>query len=521
MKPKVLILDDEPLICNGLWVNIPWEELGAEVIGEAYNEPHALKLLQATPADLVLIDVTMQQMNGLALLHQLHRDGSKAKFVILSDYKEFDYIRTAMQYGVKNYLVKPVDTNELTSLLSRLIREIAQEADEREARKLEAYYRYLVAEVIEHTVATSVDLPDPNVPCYFIVSRMSDYCRLAQAPEDPDRQQLRSDWKMWMEQCVLQDNTPCISVFLSQNVLLTVCFTEGTNGEKLQLRLGGGRSTIETGGGYRLEWVASEVAQSFCDLKEALPQLVRLLHCGKRGKVQPDCGATRTDETSAVSDYPKETEKELLNFLFQRKEEQMRVTVSTLFDLFQSEGTSLQEVLRICHEMVMMVKRRFRETSALKELTGELPEFNHRDLGIYNSLEAIQQCFVDTLMSALNLLQTSNCGKNRWIIERVTSYIQKNYALDLRASEIAEMVRITPNYFSSIFKQETGKSFNEYVNEVRIEQAKKLLLATLEQVSTIALAVGYKEYKYFANLFKKQCGVIPSEYREMNRDKSV
>ncbi|WP_219836190.1 response regulator [Paenibacillus sp. R14(2021)] len=521
MKPKVLIVDDEPLICKGLRLTIPWEELGAEVIGEAYNGLQALKLMQATPADLVLTDVSMQQMNGLELVQQLHRDGSSAKFVMLSDDKEFDYVRTAMQYGVKNYLLKPIDVDELTVLLTGLIGEIAREADERAARKLEAYYHYLVAEMIEHTGAAAAHLPDPDVPCYFIVSRMSDYCRLAAAPEEPDRRRLRADWKTWMEQRMLQAGAPSVSIFLQRNVLLTVTFAEGANVEGLQSCLGAGMAVMEVQGGCQVEWVASEEAQSFAALKEALPQLVRLLHCGKQGKVQLDGGQLGTVDTAAFRDYPRETEKELLDFLFQHKEEQMRATVCKLFNLFQSERASLQESLQVCHEMVMMVKRRFRETAALKQMAARLPELNHGDIGMYNSFEAIEQFFVETLTTALHLLRTANRGKNRWIIERITSYIRKNYVHELKASEIADMVRITPNYFSSIFKQETGKSFNAYVNEVRIEKAKELLLATPEQVGAIALAVGYKEYKYFANLFKKQCGIIPSEYREKNWDELV
>lgn len=521
MKPKVLIVDDEPLICKGLRLTIPWEELGAEVIGEAYNGVQALKLMKENPADLVLTDVKMPHMNGLEFVRRLHQEGCCAKVVMLSGYEEFAYVQSAMQYGVKNYLLKPVDAEELTVLIAEQLLEIALAASERSARKLEAYYHYIAAELMEHAEPKAVPIPDPNIPCYLTVSRIAEYYRLTEQIDEQVQQIVRSDWKMWMARRLLQAGVQSVSVFLRPNALLTVAFAEESGTEQLLSMLESGSGEMEEHGGCRLEWTALAEPQPFIALKDTVPVLIRMLDGGSMGLATLAGGEESASGTvPAAIDYPKETEKELLDLLFQFKEEQMREAVNSLFERFRSERTGLREALHVCQEIFIMIKRRIREAVG-KEYACRLPKLKDADIEIYNSLEAIGHLFLEALMATIHLLRTANFGKNHWIVDRVTSYIRANYALDLRACDIAEMIRITPNYFSSIFKQETGRSFHEYVNEIRIDKAKELLASTSELVGTIALAVGYKDYKHFAGLFKKQCGVIPTEYRDMHRSKSV
>lgn len=522
MKPKVLIVDDEPLICKGIRSTIPWEELGAEVIGEAYNGVQALKLMKENPVDLVLTDVKMPQMNGLEFVRRLHQEGCRAKVIMLSGYEEFAYVQSAMRYGVKNYLLKPVDAEELSALIAELLRGIALEASERMARKLEAYYHYIAAEMMEHAESNEVSIPDPNILCYMMVSRIVEYYRLTERIAEQDQQIVRADWKVWMARRLLLAGVPSVSVFLRPNALLTIAFAEGDATKQLFSLIGTGTGVMEAHGGCRLEWTALAEPQSFIALKDTVSDLIRLLESGRIGTISLVGGEeVGTSAASAAIDYPKETEKELLDLLFQHKEEQMRGAVNRLFERFRNERTNLREALHVCQEIFMMVNRRIRDTAGERESASRLPKLKDTDIEIYNSLEAIEHLFLDALMAALRLLRTANLGKNHWIVDRVTSYIRANYSLDLRSCDIAEMIRITPNYFSSIFKQETGKSFNEYVNEVRIDKAKELLAATSELVGTIAQAVGYKDYKHFAMLFKKHCGVIPTEYRDMHRGKSV
>lgn len=119
------------------------------------------------------------------------------------------------------------------------------------------------------------------------------------------------------------------------------------------------------------------------------------------------------------------------------------------------------------------------------------------------------------LRTLSSIIHSSLEGKHHWITERVKKFIESRHTTDLKASEVAAWLKITPNYFSIIFKQNFGKGFAEYLNEVRIDHAKASLVSTEERVFEIAENVGYREYKYFCSIFKAYTGITPTQYRKL------
>jgi two-component system response regulator YesN len=119
---------------------------------------------------------------------------------------------------------------------------------------------------------------------------------------------------------------------------------------------------------------------------------------------------------------------------------------------------------------------------------------------------------IGDIMAQLDVKQTNS---KDLLMERAEKYIQQYYQEQIKAHEVADFINITPNYFSTLFKQKTGKSFNEYVNQLRVEAAKRLLEETPFNINEIAEKVGYSEYKYFVDVFKKMTGYTPSHYRNL------
>lgn len=106
-------------------------------------------------------------------------------------------------------------------------------------------------------------------------------------------------------------------------------------------------------------------------------------------------------------------------------------------------------------------------------------------------------------------------SRSRWLVEKAKRYVTEHYHEEIKVRDLAEFLQITPNYFSLVFKQETGKGFNEFLNEFRIEKAKRLLRDSTLRVFEIAEKVGYREYKYFVQVFKKVTGVTPTDFRNL------
>src|SRR5690606_29020056 len=135
------------------------------------------------------------------------------------------------------------------------------------------------------------------------------------------------------------------------------------------------------------------------------------------------------------------------------------------------------------------------------------------DLHQYNTYDALEQLLLGELHSLLELISNHSVNKSYWIVEKAMKYIAEHYNEDVKATEIAEWLNITPNHFSYIFKQNKGKNLKEYMDDVRISEAQRLLELTNDKVFEIADQVGYREYKYFVSVFKTVTGMTPKEYR--------
>ncbi|MFC6332770.1 helix-turn-helix domain-containing protein [Paenibacillus septentrionalis] len=171
----------------------------------------------------------------------------------------------------------------------------------------------------------------------------------------------------------------------------------------------------------------------------------------------------------------------------------------------------LPEMLSIYEEQMALLRQRLRSNAL------HIDQANERkhpiDLHHYNSYEAIEHQLLEELHDLLEAVGNQSVNKSYWIVEKAMKYIAEHYSEDMKASEVAEWLNITPNHFSYIFKQNTGKNFKEYMNDVRIGHAQRLLATTNDKVFEIADRVGYKEYKYFVSVFKSVTGMTPKEYR--------
>ena len=128
---RVLIVDDEPFIRQGVKILINWKEHGYEVIGEASNGKEAMEIIKNTSVDLVITDIKMPEMNGLELIERVKKNNYKnIKFIVLSGFYEFEYAKTAIKYGVKDYVLKPIQKEELNHVLDEFQKDFAKEQDD-------------------------------------------------------------------------------------------------------------------------------------------------------------------------------------------------------------------------------------------------------------------------------------------------------------------------------------------------------------------------------------------------------
>lgn len=394
MPFKMLIVDDEPIIRRGLQQTIPWDEYMVEVVDLAYDGAEAIEKIKVHgDIDLVLTDVRMPNVDGLKLATFLAENYPDIRTIIISGYDDFKYAQQAIQLGVKDYLLKPVDVDELLNVIAKITSALQEE---RVAKQ--QIYQINLQNAIFHQV---LDLPDTipndssllvNVRIYPFITMLKEYKNKTKDLSEEVLQRLTMDWENLVENTLKSQGLESVSVFTSKNIMLT-CVT------------------------------------------------------------------------------------------------------NNLTDFFP-ENLDFQELYCVFNDTHITI--------------GQLNEVYQRLFEDTRYLSYSKQGFIVSPVSESSIY---NPKGSDWLIERAEQYIKSYYTSPIKAQEVADVINISPNYFSSLFKQKTGKSFNEYVNNLRVEAAKQLLGETPFNVNEIAEKVGYREYKYFVDVFKKFTGYTPTKYR--------
>ena len=520
---KVFLVEDEIIIRNGIKNTIDWEKEGFEFAGEAGDGEVAYPLILKTRPDILITDIQMPFMNGLELSRLIKYELPDTKILILSGYGEFDYAKQAIAIGVTNYLLKPVSSEKLLEELHGISRTIEaerhrndlltnyeQNIEEQEQRAREKLY----GELVTGTVPVSEALARG---CELGVGfRASAYLILIIKLSVLNSEEGNAD--DWFEQVLRQ--FPAVKTF-PYGIEGYVLIIEGENehhlddicrqieGELQNLRaeqngvqfFGGiGGAVTRLGDVPKSYYQACKAfANRFfmawnqlagLDDQEELPDV----------KTLGNTGAGR----ALVTD-----------FLKGGVQEDVEVFTRRYFDTI-GEGNYKSLLFRkyimmdVFMEAVSFLERIGQPVDALSEKSRNISDTIIRA----GSQEVIEDYFNTLFRDCLAVRDSIAARKHDQLIENARTYISDHYSDDdLSLNTVASYVGMSSSYFSSLFSQETGQTFIEYVTAVRMEKAKELLMCTSLRTSEIGSRVGYKDPHYFSYLFKKVVSCSPKEYR--------
>lgn len=513
-KVRMLIVDDEPIICEGLRLTIDWEKYGIEVVGEAYDGEEALRMTRDHKVDIVLSDIRMEPMDGLQLTEKLKQQFPNIQVVIISGYEDFNYARQAIRTGVTDYLLKPVDIDELVHVIQNIVKDLAalNESDSSDGSVL------WLAGMVNHSPSSARVAPPRHLhgsALGIIVSQLTEFSEHYDKLSDDDYLEIQKDWVEFIHSQLALYDIRAISVFDHKNVLYTLAMSEqGLKGETWRQLLekmmhawsGASRLFCGVSAEYQhLEQTAAASAEARELLKHYVLDEHPVLLAARDDMVKREAFKSNYDYSDMV--------RKLATALFQRDRVEVKTLILYIFESLSSKRLLLNEVVEVYEELLVLLRQRLRQ-SGLTE--AEQSKRLLIDLNVNNSYNSIVAIAMGEMEQMMLMIDLQGIDKSYWIIEKAKTYMTKQYHNDIKASEVASWLKITPSYFSVIFKQSTGKSFNEYMNELRIEHAKQLLGTTHDKVFEIADKVGYKEYKYFVSVFKTYTGMTPKEYRTLN-----
>jgi two-component system response regulator YesN len=503
----VFIVDDEPFIVEGLNDAVDWSALGLEVVGTAENGQKALQALSFTPADILITDISMPVMNGLELIPRARGYIPELKVIILSGYNEFKYLKEGMKLGIENYLLKPINLDELHETLRGTIDKINDEGMDRSLHsndigilKDNILYRWMMGritpeELAERAAFLQIEMKKPCVLA-AVLNTGSDPTRLFDAIED----QLRSESSWAISFRDMEDQT--VIVFLlddsslgKRDALEALQKLIGDpNPDFARLRVSVG--SVET---------VDRAYVSYSNAKKAEQYFI----------VFPDRVIVDYDRVvesqKSIGPLPELKWETYGKLIASKDTAALGMQIDKDFETVQAtEGVDPARIKSAAVELIIRMKTESDKVNRPDQQ--DVYKSGLESVMNASSLSDIMEVVRETAERTVEVLIGDDKSP---VIRQVLRHIQESYADALSLKSLAQQYHIHPVYLGHLFHKQTGDTFTDYINKYRIEKAKELLRESPMKVNEIARQVGYWEPGYFYKQFKKHVGISPSEYKGM------
>ncbi len=499
---NVMLVDDEHNVRQGIKMMIPWAELGLQVICEGEDGEDGLKKILAHNPDIVVADVKMPGMSGIQMIEAAIKRGFAGKFIILSGYSDFTYAKEAISLGVQEFILKPVDEDELIKALKTAADKIYYER--KSAVIVEKGSKYLNEQFIRdlllgNSSAYSTDeAAKLNYSCYdtAVIS-------LAEDTGSENRTMFADIVKEYFEN---YDNIDIVTIDFSG--MIAVLF-KGWKRETLLKALTNFNNYCKE----KFFVAAGDTVCSIPDIKKSYESAYELytnkflyLHYGV---VSKEIILNENENHNEIDDYSKQI------FIFIEVNDIPKIEKA--LDMFQNalrQKEYTQEKIKIiCITLVMDIKAKTSESLNDKKSEQFFNEEIISTISGMNSLFDIIQLLKSVFSEASNVLFGHTTKST---IERVVQYIKSNYRQELRLELLASIFGYNSAYLGKVFHQYTGENFNNYLDRIRITEAKRLLSMHEYKVYEVAEMVGYTNINYFHNKFKKYVGISPLSFKKQN-----
>ena len=534
---KVFLVEDESIVREGLKKNIPWQEYGYQFTGEASDGEMALPMIRKIRPDVLITDIKMPFMDGLALSQIVTQEIPEIKIVIISGYDEFEYAQQAIRVGVEQYLLKPITKGTLRKVLLEIREKIESEQEQKnyletfqnEMKEYENYARrsflekvfsgvFSVQQIYEEAAKISLDL---DGPCYNLILLNLQVKRqnpeyIMQEPEGMSEvrealfrfflrfpQYLIFQWNVSLYGVLIKGETEqmealkeqCIhnieKICSQQEISLEWCVAVGNPVERLSL-LPECYAKVTHILAHRF-FNSQRHILTEKDVEELLPgKDLKSFASVDSAKVNPDIiqGFLREGKQAEIKDF-------VDGYLAGVKEAlESRLFRDYLLLNIRFTTINYMQIFGVCQQDF-------------------LPEDDDRKVHDASASGGnIDVYMLELLERALTLRDRESENQGKRALKKGLKYIEENFSDEsLSLNSVAGAIGVSGNYFSSIFSQEMQMTFIEFVTKKRMEKAKKLLIQTQLHSNEIAGKVGYKDPHYFSFVFKKTVGCTPREYR--------
>lgn len=464
----LLVVEDEKLIRQGIVAMIKRCHVPIGQILECRNGEEALEVLREQAVDVMFTDIRMPKMDGLTLVDKMETLPQKPVVIVLSGYDEFSYAVEMMKHGVKDYILKPIKRDVIEKLLESLEREFSQrqENEEEDERCFLNQLRCLMmnTELLESEEWKNVERRIRNYigdgAFRIMLTSMADGERFAD----------------------------CGGIMLEGVEDGVLYLLPEANAGKI-IKEKDPRFCLGVG---KMHQCVTEIPEAYQEAVQA--RKIAFLHKTPVEEYQE----LQFEEKPELAQFQ---EKFLLQVPTDRVDKALKTLHNWYFEGAHN-NVSPYQLISVTEAICRELDRAYR----IPEKQGKCP----RPLQ-YRNADLFLTSFEAWIYVCRESLQIPGEGKEK--MKEAVAYIGENYAKDLNMAMVSNYVCMNYSLFSAAFKEYTGVNFVNYLKEIRITEAKRLLLQTDDKIAEIAKQVGFENDKHFMKTFKAICGVSPSEFR--------
>lgn len=503
---NVFIADDEPFIIEGLYSIIDWEKIGFKIVGNAENGKETLEALKRVPVDLLITDISMPVMDGLTSIREARKMNPNLKVMILSGYDEFAYVKQGLQLGIENYLLKPVNIEELTSSLHSIVDKLNSEQhhtpllpQDISILRDHVMYRWLTNQISEQELNERISLLELTLDAPFVQVCVIRSSHIQTEVHDYVSHQVAGE-----EQVI------CFRDLQGDTVLLFKLFDPEDDRRKMRVILQNLAISWEGDEALRITLGSVEPLQNGASIsyKQALhTHEYFLIHPHAQILEYDDVFIAPHDERTEALKWP-----EYSALLFMKNKRAFLEQVEEDFKrMRQIEGMTPRIIQHTTAEFLIRLKT---ELDAIKHSQEHHEQFEGY-LFQASEAETFEELVNVVKEAAEHSVDLLNHNEKSPIVHQVLHLIHDCYAKPLSLKSLGKDLNIHPVYLGKVFHKEMGQSFSDYLNQYRIGQAKKMLHETNMKVHEIANQIGYWDSGYFYKQFKKYVGISPTDYKNL------
>lgn len=529
---RVIIADDEPKVAQLIKNLIEWDRLNLELAATAQDGISALELIREHQPDIVITDIRMPGYDGIELIRYAKETNPNIDFVIISGYQHFDYAHNAIKYGVKDYLLKPLNKNEINATLAKMTEKYTERT--RQEMHCREDIKRLKNELLQG-IYNGSGIPAPDGQSQDIINH---YCDLHFIPGLYQAFVVKPDIEYQ------PNNQDAIKMLLNKISKSIEQNLEGICEEALLLLLEDRifvLANYQTGNRKLFRKALNNILDESNLFRDIFRELTVTISLGSAQDSLDGMLKAARELRDALDDRLVTGGGKIVQYdpaLHSGKEMEPLVTFEKrkklidLIELFDVNGTvgwitGIQEealrmqdisgryVLDTIGEIIEIILFALKNRANVNTEDERLIKEFHESLLMQNNIRTAFELTVRYVASVLQDAAEQRRNEINRPIKDAQKYINTHYAANVSLEDVAGVVGFNPTYFSTLFKKETGMNFLEYVTAVRIKSAKQLLSDSKKSTIDVSLEVGYSDFKHFTKQFKKVTGLTPSEYRKL------